>query len=543
MGEMKGFTPVSTNPLDWAKNLVSSLDPYTRGIAERKLRSAFRRGTSPEYAMNLLKQLSAISTQRTADRLSGMGRFAYIGKQSQDHLISPHILRFRSPLGMPFRTQGRMERAGLPSWIDKTRYRAQYEPQKDTSPRSDFFDELQYPVSTMDQAKEFDLQRKRDKYSAKFRWTMGRKIPQGPASDEERDAEYRRQMREYYAEQERRTSGIYGPEMPSDVAQKRENEKVRRSIRGVENFEYDMMSDYDKRKADLTERYGGDENKAETAYKKELSKNLPKFFKDSKMSSKSLFNLSRGLSALKGASGIVSTVAGVASGITERIIGGADEANKRSVGIENLMNLTGGLSKEEIAAGELAGMSVEQILKTKQRLTLKFGNIQTALKIISDAGAGEDPESRMFLYEALGVDETELAWADIYNKSGRIDPTTEHRKTVARLEEEKYRGMLLRRSGSGFWNTIKGMSSDSWAARSEDEDFNKIVAGLASAPPQPTVYAAGTDGGTTNVDVNFNGPINVNSDDPKEFAAEAVRTGSSGRNIEGILETIDPKRR
>jgi hypothetical protein len=436
-----------------------------------------------------------------------------------------------------------MERAGLPSWIDDSRYRAQYEPVEDTSPRSEFFDELQYPLATGKQAKEFDLQRKRDKYLAKFRWVMGREISQGPASDEERDAEHRRQMREYYTEEESRSRGTYGPQIPSGIAQDRENEKVRRRVRGVENYEYDMMSDYDKHMSDLTERYGGDKDKAESAYKKELSKNLPKFFKDSKMSSKSLYNLSRGLSTLKGVGGTVSTVASVASGITERIIGGADEANKRSVGIENLMNLTGGLSKEEIAAGELAGMSTEQILKTKQKLTLKFGDLQTALKVISDAGAGEDPESRMFLYEALGVDETELAWSDIYNKSGRIDPTTEHRKTVARLEEEKYRGMLLRRSGSGFWNTIKGMSPDSWAARSEDEDFNKIVAGLASAPPQPTVYAAGTDGGTTNVDVNFNGPINVNSDDPKEFAAEAVRTGSSGRNIEGILETIDPKRR
>lgn len=543
MGEMKGFAPIPTNPLDWAKNLLSSLDPYTQKIAERKLRSAFLKGSSSEYAMNLLKQLSAISTQRTADRLLKMGRFSYIGKQSQDHLISPHILRFRAPLKMPFRTQGRIERAGLPSWINTTRHRAQYESVEDTSPRSDFFDELQYPLVTSDQAKEFDLQRKRDKYKAKFNWAMGKKIPRGLASDEERDTEYRRQMREHYAEEESRQKGTYGPQIPSDVAQDRENEKVRRRVRGAENYEYDMMSDYDKHISDLTERYGGDRDKAESAYKKELSKNLPKFFKDSKMSSKSLYNLSRGFSALKGAGGVVSTVAGVAQGVVEKVISGADDANKRSVGIENLMNLTGGLSKEEVAAGELAGMSVEQILKTKQKLTLKFGDLQTALKVISDAGAGEDPESRMFLYEALGIDETELAWADIYNKSGRIDPTTEHRKTLARLEEEKFRGMMLRRSGSGFWNTFKGMSPDSWAARSEDEDFNKIVAGLASAPPQPTVYSAGTDGGTTNVDVNFNGPINVNSDDPKVFAAEAVREGASGRNVEGILETIDPKRR
>lgn len=317
-----------------------------------------------------------------------------------------------------------------------------------------------------------------------------------------------------------------------------------------ENYRYDMLSDYDRHMEDLTERYGGDRNKAENKYKAELSKNLPTFFKNSKMSSKQLYNLNKSFASAKGKAAVITTVASIAGGYLNRIISGADTANKRSVNLENAITLTGGLSKKEIISAQLAGLSSEQMLQGKKHLVERYGTLSNALRVISGAMAGADSDqARIAIAKSLGVDESLVAWADIFAGGGRIDALTEHRKIQARLEEETIRGMMQRRSGSGAWETFKGLSPDSLHARLRDAEWESIaegfnasarVANQSASLPSQSVGAAASYSGNSNVSVNVGGVV-VNTDNAERLGADIISGAmTSPGSRAAIANSLDP---
>lgn len=535
------FGIVPTNLQDWVENLVFSLDPYTQKIAHRKIFNTYRRGLSPDSLLRTLKQLSAISISRKASLASGIKDFSYIGKQTQDHLIPKEILRFRSPSPQILRTQGRIERAGLPSWIDRTRYKAGYKSVSDTSPRSDFFDELMYPLATLEDAKEFSRIREKDKRSDRFRRVMsGTGIHTGEeATEEERRAEASRLNRAYWEG----VSGVYGPSVPSDIAAKRWNEGARRTVLGQDNYRYDMLSDFNQRMEDLTERYGGDRNKAEEKYKKELNKNLPMFFRNSKMTAKQMYNLSKGLSFGKSAFGVGSLIAGAVIGTTKAISHASDSANSRIVGIENLQNLYGKPSRDVFNAGLLAGMSPEQITKTHGKLLTKFGGVKPLMNVAKGI-ASQSPLARVAVAEQLGLDENMMAFLDILAGTGRIK-NTEHRQMAAKKILTEYQKASMLKTGSSLSETIIGFIGDSSVgARFADdikmkvEDAKNRANESSSLPSQGTTQPS--DGtATSGNQISFSiGNVNVDADNPAEFIA-GMREVASARGGQTLARTFD----
>lgn len=284
-----------------------------------------------------------------------------------------------------------------------------------------------------------------------------------------------------------------------------------------EAYRKDMLSDFDRRMEDLTERYGGDKNKAEDKYKKELSQNLPLFFRNSKMTAKQMFSISKGLSVGSAIATPIGAAAGVAMHTIEKIISGADDANKRSVGLENLKNLYGGLSKNETHAALLAGMTPEQALRAKGKLMMKYGPKPfEVLSGIASQAKDVSPQARTALAEKLGIDESLFAMADILGQTGRIDVGTEYRQTQAKVENEKIRGMYLRRSGSGVINTIKGMAKDSWVARGSEAIK---ISNESSGVPNQTLVTPSEKSSSSGNQVSINiGTVDVSADNPEQLA-------------------------
>jgi hypothetical protein len=305
-----------------------------------------------------------------------------------------------------------------------------------------------------------------------------------------------------------------------------------------EAYRKDMLSVFDSRMEDLTERYGGDRNKAEEKYKKELSQNLPLFFRNSKMTAKQMFSISKGLSVGRAIATPVGMAAGVAVQTINKIVSGADDANKRSVGIENLKNLYGGLSKNETNAALLAGMTPEQALQAKGKLMMKYGPRPfEVLRGIATQVKDASPQARTALAEKLGIDESLFAMVDILGRTGRIGVGSGHRQTQAKLENEKIRGMYLRRSGSGFLNTIKGMSSDSWAARSSEAIK---ISNESSGVPNQTLVTPSEKSSSSGNQVSINiGTVDVNADNPEQFAYGLASATSSHSNNHTLAVAFD----
>lgn len=464
MGEMGGFGIAKTNPLDWAKNLIVSLDPYTKGIAERKLRTAYRGNSSPDNVLQFLRQLSSISISRTANRATNINSFGFIGKQNQEVEHKRYLARLRE------------------------------------SQRAKFDEMMATPISLNSTSATYD------------------DILKGREGQSQKEYE---QLRDYYA----------GIELE-------QSEKKAKKAKIDELYRKDMLSDFDSRIEYLTERYGGDKIKAEDKYKKELSQNLPLFFRNSKMTAKQMHSIVKGLSVGRAIATPVGMAAGVAMQTINKIIGGADEANKRSVGIENLKNLYGGLSKNETNAALLAGMTPERALQAKGKLMMKYGPKPfEVLSGIASQVKDASPQARTALAEKLGIDESLFAMVDILGLTSRIDADSEHRQTQAQLENEKIRGMYLRRSGSGFLNTIKGMSSDSWAARGSEAI--RISEESASTPTQ-TLVAPTEKSPSSGNQISFNiGTVDVNADNPEQLAYELGAVASSHSNNHTLAVAFD----
>ena len=84
----------------------------------------------------------------------------------------------------------------------------------------------------------------------------------------------------------------------------KKEEKTRRESRihskrsGLHNYLYDQLDDYDAEMRNLRKRYGGGEegkNRAEKAMRDKVFKGFPQFFKDSKISTKAMYELTKSL--------------------------------------------------------------------------------------------------------------------------------------------------------------------------------------------------------------------------------------------------------
>jgi hypothetical protein len=196
-----------------------------------------------------------------------------------------------------------------------------------------------------------------------------------------------------------------------EAGNRRREERERRNSRIREMDELyrrDMLPDFDRRMEELLERYEGHRGRAEEKYKSELSRNLPAFFRDSKIFSKMSLKQTAGLIDAIGAfktTGAAITAGFLALKTTFKTINeftsAADDANVKLLGLDNLKNFYGGIGRNELNAALRAGMSPEEALSAHGNLIAKYGAIENILPVVKQfAGAGRI--ERMAMANELG---------------------------------------------------------------------------------------------------------------------------------------------
>lgn len=558
MGEMKGFIPVPTNPLDWAKNLISSLDPYTQKIAIKKLFSAYRKGSSAESVTKFLKQLSAISIQRTADRLTDINYFSHIGEQDQWAAHQEYLQSLREKQRAQFDEM-------MASPLSPNRLSATY-------------DDI---LIGREEASRKEYEQLRDYYAD---------IEIKQAEERKRKVEAEEQYNAYVKEsidpigarkdalKKRFGGGSFGEEL-ADKAIKVEAE---------EQYRRDMLSDYDKRFEDLTERYGGGEKGEKMAiqmmaknniFLKSISKELPGLTKTILKATPGIkkglgvsstifgawrYTLSQqrgwaGLSTAGGRMGIDPAMA-IAANTTlgGKSLGGGVGSLKLIGNWETAIGrMMRGGSTEFLADLEKYGVDVrgsgfggfatgEEIFTavvSKIRQYKKSGNKNLALALADIAGIDAA------VYEAMDhvKDGDVLGWIRRTGEMSGADAVAKQRGDTIRDEAgertifEWVKSRLFSKANQPQ-NAPEGLLS---ALSFGFMDLSKLratqnIANQSASLPSQSVGAAVSYGGHSNVSVNVGGVV-VNTDNAERLGADIISGAmTSPGSRAAIANSLDP---
>lgn len=227
------------------------------------------------------------------------------------------------------------------------------------------------------------------------------------------------------------------------------------------------MSDYDlfihEHKAD----YGG-VNGADEAYRKMLLKQLPPFFKDSKLSTKSLVGMAKAVKSMKDVPIIgpalnammknpVSGAAGLIYAGTVAAFAASDKANAQVVSWQNAANLYGVPSRKFLEAGYMAGFKDPgSISKIYGELTARFGDADMFIQSFGKSFGAMTPLARTLVAKQLGLDENTVALIDILSGSGHV-PMGETRMTNAYKNMTETGRQLNLQSGAGIFDFFQGL--------------------------------------------------------------------------------------
>ena len=334
--------------------------------------------------------------------------------------------------------------------------------------------------------------------------------------------------------------------------------RIRRSRRAAVALE--RMDDYERFIHENKSRFGRDG--AEQVFRQRLLKELPPFFKDSKLSTKSLLAISKSLAGVRKTPFIgpmlgrmvQNPVAGVSAAIYGAIVAAfaaSDKANATVTGWQNAVNLYGMPSKEFQNAAYLAGLKDPgEISRLYGKLTTQFGDPEAIISALGSSMGGMSARERTFVAKDLGIDETTMALIDIMSKSGHLTPDQSRRIAANKRKVEAVKTLgFTSESGIGglmqsAFLSIPGMSGA--AARdmeSFNDGYNDALDALQFENIQKNIKATGeaaeslnesesSGGSTTNNSVSNNSHavyinrVDVNTDNPEDFI----------RNMEGLAE-------
>jgi len=350
-----------------------------------------------------------------------------------------------------------------------------------------------------------------------------------------------------------------------------EQEQTRRNIRRNRTkrsrraaVALEGMDDYERFIHENKGRFGRDG--AEQVFRQRLLKELPPFFKDSKLSTKSLLAISKSLAGVKKTPFIgpmlgrmvQNPVAGVSAAIYGAIVAAfaaSDRANSTVTGWQNAANLYGMPSKEFQNAAYLAGLKDPgEISRLYGKLTTQFGDPEAIISALGSSMGGMSARERTFVAKDLGIDETTMALIDIMSKSGHLTPDQSRRISANKRKVDVVRTLgFTSEAGVGdfiesAFLSIPGMSGaaardmeSTGYSRKEFEDaldvlqFDNIQKNIkATGEAAESLNESESSGGsTTNNSVSnsshavYINRVDVNTDNPEDFI----------RNMEGIAES------
>ena len=318
-------------------------------------------------------------------------------------------------------------------------------------------------------------------------------------------------------------------------------------------FRYDTMDEFDQRMHDLTERYNGDTSKAEEVYKKTLQKELPSFFRNSKMSAKDMNRLANAWGEFAESNPMAARFAknpimygGLAAyGSLLWGMGKSDAANKSVITWGNARNIYGSGSSAFQRAAYMAG--VEDPGAISRRLgkqAIRYGGSANAESVYREFGSmmsGMTRDEKMYFAESIGFDDTDVAIAEML--AGSMKPSLARKvgANKAMLEAQKMAGFA---SGAGagataesLWLSIPGMASgkardlEGWAGTDAarkaaiDSYISTISAAIGDDAYSANTSQSGTltpsvSGGTS---VSVHGNIIIENADNAQDVAEGIK--------------------
>lgn len=345
-------------------------------------------------------------------------------------------------------------------------------------------------------------------------------------------------------------------------------------VQADKRFQYDMMDEYDRTMSDFMERYGGDKAKAEASYANMLKKELPSFFRNSKLDSKALFNISKGIRAIRGvpiigklATNPISAAIGAAM-LADRFLATSDSANKSVVGWQNAALLHGKPSKRYMDAAILAGMTdPTAITKRLGGFALRYGTAENAEKMYLMAWrlmSEAKPEYRRHMAAAFGMDETDVAIAA--SMSSAL-PVSEQRNVAASSAKRDIAKTYGYSSGSGIGATVdalwysipwlnrlgprdllistgslmSGTLPSTEIGRKSNEAYDLAVSDIAYQSSRNTSIPSVGHAQPGDRSIMFSiGNINVNADNAGEFI-DSMKSEAQTRGGREVIESFDPK--
>lgn len=252
----------------------------------------------------------------------------------------------------------------------------------------------------------------------------------------------------------------------ADEEMKQRERASRRSImkrRQKVNLAKLDMSDYDLFVHEHKAEYGGARG-ADEAYRKMLLKQLPPFFKDSKLSTKSLIDIGKLIKSAKGMPLVgklmhPAALAFAGLGIMDALLKSSSASNRTVTGWSGSRMLSGSPSKQFDAMARLAGAKDEQeVLKMYGSLIGQFGS-ESAFASIGAALRSTPPGiARLQMAKSLGLDEKQANMLMFLAGQKPLESTREAQETAAResrLEDIQKWGL---RSGSSFTEKIRAAS-------------------------------------------------------------------------------------
>ena len=340
-------------------------------------------------------------------------------------------------------------------------------------------------------------------------------------------------------------------------AERASNEEIDRrnklAAEAESRFRYDTMDEFDQRMHDLTERYNGDTSKAEEVYKKTLQKELPAFFRNSKMSAKDMNRLANAWGEFAQSNPMAARLAknpimfgGLAAyGSLLWGMGKSDAANKSVIAWSNARNIYGSGSSAFQRAAYMAG--VEDPGAISRRLgkqAIRYGGSANAESVYREFGSmmsGMTRDEKMYFAESIGFDDTDVAIAEML--AGGMKPSLARKvgANKAMLEAQKMAGFA---SGAGagatagsLWLSIPGMASakardlEGWASTDKgrkaaiDSYISTMRAAIGDDAYSENTSQSGTltpsvSGGTS---VSVHGNIIIENADNAKDVAEGIK--------------------
>ena len=256
---------------------------------------------------------------------------------------------------------------------------------------------------------------------------------------------------------------------------KQELNRSRRS--GLRAYVYDQMGDYERTRYDLSQKYKSS-SLADAKIRRDALKKLPNWMKNlisnSRLSTKFLFNMSKGLDHAKKIPFLGKMVsdpvtAGVALGmgsiaLMQTTSQRGDEANKRLVEQQNRRSVFGNVSQRFTKAALLAGVTDPTKIQDMWGNLFQYGNPEVFMSSMAEKVKGLKPGvERTLFMQSIGLDPTMMNMLDTY--SG-LQKATPERQMLGNLVRAKMAQDQMTKTGSGLWDTIVGtFSSASVGAR------------------------------------------------------------------------------